>query len=101
MKFYHWQENDLFLSIQVQPKASRTEIVGVHNNRLKIKITAPPVDGKANEAVLKFLANTFGVAKSRVILLSGETSRDKRFCVKLPQKLPDWIKKKSLRIKKV
>ena len=93
MKFYHWQKTDLFLSVHIQPKASRTEIVGVHNDRLKIKMTAPPVDGKANEAVLKFLAKIFGVAKSRVILLNGETSRDKRFCIKSPKKFPEWIEK--------
>ena len=91
MSFYHWQKNDLFLSVHIQPRASRTEIVGVHNDRLKIKITAPPVEGKANAAVIKLLAKLFSVAKSRVILLSGETSRDKRFCIKSPKKLPDWI----------
>jgi len=93
MKFYYWQEKDLFLSIHVQPKASRTEVVGVHNDRLKIKTTTPPVDGKANESVLKFLAKTFGVAKSHVILLKGDISRDKQFCIKSPKKIPNWIDK--------
>jgi len=95
MKFYYWQKNDLFLSVYVQPKASRTEIVGMHNDSLKIKTTALPVGGKANEAVLKLLAKIFGVAKSQVILLSGDTHRNKRFCVKSPKKLPEWIEKNS------
>ena len=88
-KWYQWQEGDLLLFIRVQPRASHNEIVGPHGERLKIRITAPPVDGKANALVQKFLAQAFGVTKADVHLLSGESGRDKRFRIKGPQYLPE------------
>lgn len=66
------------IEIRVQPRAGRTEVVGIHGRRIKIRIAAPPVDGKANTELIEFLAATFGVARSQVELLSGETSRNKR-----------------------
>jgi uncharacterized protein (TIGR00251 family) len=64
--------------VLVQPKASRNACVGLHDGRLKIRITAPPVDGKANAAVKKFLAKTLGISKSQVIIVSGASGRRKR-----------------------
>lgn len=93
MSFYRWEGENLYLAVQVQPRSRRTEIVGIHAERLKIKITAPPVDGKANAEMVKFLAKLFKVAKSQVQLMSGETSREKRFCIKSPQQLPELINK--------
>jgi len=89
--FYQWEQQDLLLSIHVQPRSSRSGIVGIQGDRLKIKLTSPPVDGKANVEVCQLLAKLFGVAKSHVLLLSGETSRDKRICIKSPKKLPDFM----------
>lgn len=66
------------LSVHVQPKASRTRIAGLHGDALKLCITSPPVDGKANAAVLQFLAKLFKISKTAVTLASGEASRDKR-----------------------
>lgn len=91
MSFYHWEQADLVLAVQVQPRASQMAIVGVQGERLKIKITAPPVDGKANAQVSQFLAKMFGVRQSQVILLQGQTSRDKRFKIVAPQQLPTDI----------
>lgn len=91
MSFYHWEGEDLILFVHVQPRASQTGIVGVHGEKLKVKITAAPVDGKANAQVLKLFSKIFGVAKSRIILRSGKTSREKCFCIKSPKKLPDLI----------
>ena len=85
--WYQWDEEDLLLNIRVQPKASHDEIVGPHNNALKIRITAPPVDGKANAHLVRFLAKSFGVAKSRIELISGETGREKRLRVRAPANL--------------
>jgi uncharacterized protein (TIGR00251 family) len=93
MRFYSWQEENLFLSVVVQPKASRNEISGVQNDRLKIRTTAPPADGKANESVINLLAQCFDVPKSQVILVSGETQRHKRFCIKSPKRLLANIEK--------
>lgn len=66
------------LSVHVQPKASRTRIAGLHGEALKLCITSPPVDGKANGAVIQFFAKLFKIPKAAVTLASGEASRDKR-----------------------
>ena len=93
--FYEWQQNKLILRVKVQPRASKDEIAEILGDSLKIRITAPPVDGKANQHLLTFLAKVFRVAKTRVILLSGETGRDKRICIEDPQQLPEIIKQAS------
>ncbi|OQY50121.1 MAG: YggU family protein [Candidatus Parabeggiatoa sp. nov. 2] len=91
MTFYHWEGEDLVLFVHVQPRASRAGIVGVHGDKLKVKITSAPVDGQANADVCKLFSKVFGVAKSRIVLRSGHTSRDKCFCIKSPKNLPDLI----------
>jgi uncharacterized protein (TIGR00251 family) len=67
----------VLLHLQIQPKSSRNQVVGEHDGRLKIQITAPPVDGKANKALLAFLAKQLRLAKSNLRLLRGESSRKK------------------------
>ncbi|WP_333797286.1 DUF167 family protein [Rheinheimera sp.] len=79
---------DLLLQLYVQPKASRDQIIGLHGDEIKLAITAPPVDGKANAHVLKLLAKLFGVSKSQIELLKGELSRHKQVLIKAPFKLP-------------
>ncbi|MEY4592464.1 MAG: hypothetical protein RIR18_1359 [Pseudomonadota bacterium] len=66
------------LTLHIQPGAKKTQIAGEHGEALKIRLAAPPVDGKANAALLTFLAKTLGLAKSGVRLKSGDTSRHKR-----------------------
>ncbi|TFG37104.1 MAG: YggU family protein [Desulfobacterales bacterium] len=73
-------ENSVSLDLYIQPKASKNTVCGLHGSELKLAITAPPVDGKANKAVIAYLAELFGVAKSSVIIMSGQQSRHKR-CV--------------------
>lgn len=63
--------------MHVQPGAKRTEFVGLHGEALKLRLAAPPVEGKANAALQVFVAEYFGVARSAVSLVSGETSRQK------------------------
>jgi hypothetical protein len=65
------------LTVRIQPRASKNGIVVMEDGGLKIRLTAPPVDGAANEALVKFLADTFSVPKARVEILSGHTSRSK------------------------
>ena len=65
------------LTLHIQPGAKKTEIAGLHGDALKIRLAAPPVDGKANEALVKFLAETLELPKSAVSLKSGQTSRRK------------------------
>ncbi len=83
-----WRGEQLIVDIRLQPRASRDEIVGIHQERLKIRITAPPVDGKANAHLLRYLAGEFGVAKSAVTLLTGKTGRDKRVAIRAPREIP-------------
>ena len=65
------------LTLHIQPGAKKTEVAGQHGEALKIRLAAPPVDGKANEALLRFVAETLGLPKSAVSLKSGQTSRRK------------------------
>jgi len=95
MSFYQWQGEQLYLWVQVQPRASQDAIVGEYAGRLKIRITAPPIDGKANAHLTKFLAKTFGVPQKQVRLLSGETCKEKRFVIQTPKKLPMDIEAKT------
>jgi uncharacterized protein (TIGR00251 family) len=68
----------IILNLQIQPRASKSEVCGVQGDALKIRLTSPPVDGAANMLCCEFLAELFHVPKSAVEILSGETSRHKR-----------------------
>lgn len=85
---YRWQGKDLILHCQLQPKAASDEIVGLHGERLKVRITAPPVDGKANEHLIKWLSKLFKVSKSHISILQGETGRLKTLLILAPFQLP-------------
>ena len=65
------------LEILVQPRASRTRVVGEHDGRLKIQLAAPPVDGEANAALIEFLAGALGVRRADVTISRGDTGRRK------------------------
>lgn len=87
-----WVHQDLRLRLYIQPKASRDDWAGVHGDELKVAITAPPVDGQANAHLQKFLAKSFKVAKSAVIIEKGELGRHKTVLVYAPKQLPDVVK---------
>lgn len=76
------------LRLYVQPRASRDAFVGDHDGELKVAITAPPLDGKANAHLIKFLARAFRVAKSQVVLEKGELGRHKQLLIIHPQQIP-------------
>jgi uncharacterized protein (TIGR00251 family) len=86
-----WAGDDLLLRVHAQPRASRSEIAGLHGDALKIRVAAPPVDGEANEALCKFLGKTFGVPRSAVAVESGDGSRHKTVRIHAPRKLPDGL----------
>jgi len=67
------------VSVRVQPRARRDEIVGWQGSTLRVRVTAPPVDGRANDAVIGVLAEAFGVPRALVGLVSGATSQNKLF----------------------
>lgn len=72
------------LTLHIQPGARKTEVAGLHGDALKIRLAAPPVDGKANAALIAFVAQRLDVAKSAVTLKSGQTSRRKVLEVTAP-----------------
>ena len=83
--------DELILDLHVQPRAAKDEIAGYHDDRLKVRITAPPVDGKANQHLIALLATVFQVPKLDIVLLSGESGRDKRVRIQRPQTVPDIL----------
>ena len=70
----------------MQPGARRTEFAGKHGERIKVRLAAPPVEGKANEALIEFLAGEYGVPKRNVTIESGLSSRQKRVAIWIPGK---------------
>jgi uncharacterized protein (TIGR00251 family) len=77
--------DDVIVSLHIQPGAKKTAVVGPHGDALKIRLAAPPVDGKANAALLAFIAEKVGAGRTggklAVELISGQTSRAKRVCI--------------------
>jgi uncharacterized protein (TIGR00251 family) len=72
------------LSLYVQPGARRTAVVGLHGERLKIAVASPPVEGRANEALLEFLSSRLRLRRSALTLASGASSREKRIVIAAP-----------------
>jgi uncharacterized protein len=87
----------LFLRVYVQPRASKNQIVGAHQNALKIKLSAPPVEGAANKQCLEVLAKALGISKSTISITGGLTSRHKEICIK-PQD-PAHLKRMILHLR--
>ncbi|MGE5391004.1 MAG: DUF167 domain-containing protein [Deltaproteobacteria bacterium] len=73
---------EITVEIKVQPRASRNQIVGEQGGVLKIKLTAPPVEGEANQALVDYLASVLDTPRRNIILLKGETSRNKIIAIK-------------------
>lgn len=84
-------DDDLLLNIHVQTRAKENVITGLHGDRLKLRINAPPLDNKANQHIINYLATDFSVKQSEVSLISGLKHRDKRILIKHPHQLPDWF----------
>lgn len=89
--WFHWEGEDLVISVRVQPRAHRDELADALGDELKVRITAPPVEGKANEHLIRFMADSFGVSRSGVTLLAGGQSRSKRLRITAPSRLPAGI----------
>lgn len=84
--------DNLRLKLYIQPKASRDSWCGLYGDELKLAITAPPVDGKANAYLQQFLAKSFAVAKSQVVIEKGQLGRHKTVLIVSPRQLPPAIK---------
>jgi len=74
-------EDGTVVPIRVTPRSSRTRIIDIRNGVLRVSVQAPPEKGKANQALVKFLAKRLGLPRSRVLLLTGQTARTKRLLV--------------------
>jgi uncharacterized protein len=83
-----WDGEDLVLALRVQPRAARDELAGPHGERFRVRIAAPPVDGKANAQLLRFLAGCFEVPAGNVRLERGESGRDKQVRIHRPGRIP-------------
>jgi len=83
---------DIILKIYLQPRSSKNEIVGPYRDGIKVKVTVPPIEGKANEALIRFLAKEFGISSSSIEILKGLHSREKTLRISgiLNQ---EWVKK--------
>ena len=75
------QKKHIALSVYVQPRASKNRIAGMHGNSVKVCVTAPPAENKANEAVIQFIADLFNVPKSAVSIKSGKQGRNKKVLI--------------------
>ena len=82
--FTELADNSLSLNVYVQPRASRNRLAGMHGKAVKLCITAPPVDDKANGAVLIFLSKLFGIPKSAMHIKSGRQGRNKQIIISGP-----------------
>lgn len=70
--------DEVIINVHAQPGAKRSAIVGLYGDKLKIAIATPPVDGKANKALIAYIAKTLEIPKSKINIISGESSREKR-----------------------
>lgn len=83
-----WRGETLEIRLYIQPGAKATELSGLHDGRLKVRLKAAPVEGKANQALIAYLSDQFKVPKSSVSIKTGKSSRLKTLLVEKPQFLP-------------
>lgn len=85
--WFYWREKKLFLKVWIQTRASQDEVVGLHGGYLKLRLTAPPLEGRANQHLIKFLAKSFKVPLAHIVITKGKSSRQKTVCIERPQDL--------------
>jgi hypothetical protein len=87
-RWYRWDGPDLVLQLHVQPRASREGFAEISPHGLKIRLTAPPVEGEANDALCTLLARQFGVPRADIDIERGAAGRHKRVRIRSPRRLP-------------
>jgi len=98
---YRWIDGDLEVEVNAHPGAKRTEAHGLHGAAIRIRVAAPPLEGKANDALIAFLAAALQVPRRRCVLVSGHGSRHKRLRIEAPDRalaervLADWLQTSS------
>lgn len=88
MPWFHWDGEDLILHVKVQARASRDEFAGTIDEYLKVRITAAPVEGRANTHLIRFLAHRFDIPRTSITLVQGHKGKTKVLRLKVPAKLP-------------
>ncbi|WP_269533094.1 DUF167 family protein [Chitinimonas sp. BJYL2] len=91
---HNWARQDggaWVLSLYLQPGAKKTEVAGLHDGALKLRLAAPPVEGRANKALIAWLADWFDVPRNAVVLENGELSRHKRVRINGSARHPDAL----------
>lgn len=78
---YTEKDGTLIFKVRVVPRASCSELVGEHDGALRVRIAAPPVDGAANDELVRLLARAFGVPRSAIAIIGGQTAKLKTVCV--------------------
>jgi hypothetical protein len=96
MNWFRQDGDVLVVSIHAQPGAKRTEVQGLHGDSLKVRISAPPLEGRANSELQRYLAELFEVPQRSVTQISGETSRQKRFRIEGSSVEPNSLVKNKL-----
>lgn len=87
----------VILDLSVSPNAKRTELVGWHDGALRVRLSAPPVDGAANEALRKWLASELGVPQARITLLRGASGRRKQWAIDATEAdVSAWLARQSV-----
>ena len=81
VKEHSFQKDQVVFNVHVVPRASRSEVIGEHNGALRVRIAAPPVDGAANEELIRILARTFKVSEGAIQIVRGHTGRTKRVSI--------------------
>ena len=94
MSWYRPCRDGLAMDIQAQPGAKRTEVVGLYGDCIKVRLASPPVDGKANECLIEFLARQLGVKRSQITIARGTSSRRKTVFVASSGVQPDVLLEK-------
>jgi uncharacterized protein (TIGR00251 family) len=87
-----FEGDDLWVIVHAQPGARHSSFAGAHGEAVKIRLAAPPQDGRANKELCRFLAEACGVAPSAVEVVSGESARAKRVRIRQPQELPPALR---------
>lgn len=92
MAWHQYRDGVLTMQLQVQPGSKSESVIGLHGERLKIRLQTPPVDGRANSRLLEFLADQFGVSRVAVRITHGRSGRAKTVVINNPVRWPEWYR---------
>ena len=99
--FFKETPEGMTVTVFVQPRSSKNSIVGLHGDALKIRLTAPPVEGAANKMCIEFLAKQLGVSKSSLSIISGHSSRTKRILIKQDDNAPNLRERINMLVERI